>query len=162
MDLGRTLLNLASLHGTAFPGEDLRRHLGGDPAEPTPHFALHARRIGASIRHEGYHLTLRLSRADRPDRGRGHEVELYDLTADPECKTDLVIQEFERAPRTRATLVEWLTRDADLGLRGEGIADSRMGEQLEQLGYTGEDAGVDEADTWLWFEDGCGWCERFE
>ena len=90
-----------------------------------------------------------------------HQVELFDLEADPGCLVDLVDEEFERAKELRAGLIEWLSAD-----RIEGMTVSRSQHSVElleaiaALGYATESGG---AEGPYYEEDPDDeWCKRFK
>ncbi len=142
IDLGRTLLDLAGLERTEFPGLNLVDQSAAARVQSRPRFALAANGYGASVTLGQWHLILHLGSGRRRDswvseefRAPLHEVELYDLEADRHCLHDLSRSELERASGMRALLVEWLQ-----GARGADVAraesrDPRLLEQLAQLGY---------------------------
>jgi len=143
MDLGFTLLELAGIEGE-FPGRSLLEAEPGSGPE-TPRFSLGARCRDASIRSGRWFLSLNLipfsRNRDTEDWGVFdlHQVELYDLEADPACDRNLAELEHERAKELRARLVRWLLSAVDTGLSAEGLDSEEARQALAQLGYaTGE------------------------
>ncbi len=141
MDVGRTLLNLSGFEEAEFPGRDLRWAID-DPAATQPRFAIAAHGLSASIQSGKWHLLLHLREHQEKisEHPRGlHEVELYDLEADPDSLVNLVPegQHFERAKRLRRQLIRWLDEASTTGM---GIEKHRTAEQeaaLAGLGYGG-------------------------
>ena len=92
---------------------------------------------------------------------RKHQVEIFNLQADPGCLVDLVDEEFERAKELRSGLIEWLGAD-----RIEGMAVSRAQHSVElleaiaALGYATESGGSDGP----YYEEDPDdeWCKRFK
>lgn len=158
MDVGATLLELAGF-AQEFPGDSLLRHLDG--ADESPIFALHSGGISASVTAAGHHAILHL----RDNAGSlsmveyaQHQLQLFDLDADPKCANDLVDTDADRARSMRALLVRWLQSAEDVGWTTEGQVDSAVEEQLEQLGYV--ESTTVSGD--LFEADGCAWCTRLE
>jgi arylsulfatase A-like enzyme len=154
IDVGRTLLDLAGLEDAPFPGQNLFEARDG------PRFGLGGNLKSAAIYHDGWFLTLALKRHVTDEGGaptREHEVTLFRVEDDPQCKNDLSQSEPERTRRMRAALVEWLTRPHSLNWSEANVAqDGAMVEQLAQLGYATatEDSGDE-----LWFDPECS-CSR--
>ncbi len=158
LDLGRTLLDLAGLRDVDFPGTSLVATGDASAAsrDGVPRFALSSHGSSASITLGGLHLVLNL-------RGghtlyEHHQVELYDLRADPACLDDLVDERADVAKALRARLVAWLREAPDEGLAAPAIDDPQVLADLAALGYTGGAAGGHAA---TWEDDGCDWCARF-
>ena len=136
VDLGRTLLDLAGLRDAAFPGRSLAdpgAHLG------EPVFAIAAHQHEASITVGSKHLILNLKKrllvlASRPAT-QAHEVELFDLAVDPDCRNDLASAQPELAGRMRALVVEWLGQAQDPGWAGVARTDPESLAALAELGY---------------------------
>ena len=151
-DLGRTLLDLAGLPGAEFEGVNLLEDVHG----PAPHYAIHANARSASLKKGPHYLLIQL-RADQHD-SVPHSVELYDLSADPDCRSDLVERDFARAKAMRAELLHWIQAAENRGWSAAAGTDARFQAQLAQLGYT--DAELPASDYWE--PDDCDWCARFE
>lgn len=140
MDVGRTLLGMAGLDGAPFPGRDVRAALDAEPA-PEPRFALSAQGISASVELEGWLLELYLRDVtgsdSSPDRKLG-EVTLFDLASDPRCANDRLLDEFSRAQRMRAALIQWLDAARSTGMTYENQeVNPAVQAKLAELGYTG-------------------------
>ena len=159
LDLGRTLLDLGGARETPFPGRDLTEL--AQSAEPgsgpgsEPRFALHSMATIAAVNQDGWHLVL-----PRPTLPDGHAVELYYLPADPNCQTNLLESQFERARSLRALLLRWLEKRRELGWIGGTSDDTNLLNDLNALGYA--TAGGDESQVFL-VGDGCDCadCRRF-
>ncbi len=161
IDLGRTLLDLAGLARAEFPGRNLLAALEGSPVAE-PRFALAAQGNAASLERDGSYLILHLveHREHQSLRSfRRHQVELYDLTADPGCERDLVDEELARARALRAELVHWLKGFDAEGLAGNSSADGESLRELAGLGYLSHGSTLESSG---WFrEDDCDACARF-
>ena len=159
VDLGRTLLDLAGLGAKEFPGVSLLEALSED-APIRPRFALGAHGHCAAVERDGWLCVLTLQSKGVPN-ARKHQVELFNLQADPGCLVDLVDEEFERAKELRSGLIEWLGAD-----RIEGMAVSRAQHSVElleaiaALGYATESGGSDGP----YYEEDPDdeWCKRFK
>lgn len=139
VDVGRTLLDLAELRASTFPGRDL--FASERERASTPRFALSDSRFAAAINTGRWHLILQLAQhadGERPTRRALHAVELYDLEHDAACEHDLSASEPAKTKELRAQLVDWL-----LGWRGERMAARRHTDpatlkELAQLGYASD------------------------
>ena len=157
--LARALLELSGVEAE-FPGTSLLRWLDEDPPAPEPRFGLaHGARV-ATIEHGGWLLRLNLRDTQIPPREK-HQVELFDLSTDPDCLDDLVRRDLDRARGLRTRLIEWLT-DSGQGLarptQSEGIQ-----EDLAALGYASEDeAEESEVRTWYESDPASAWCSMFD
>jgi len=158
-NLGRTLLDLAGLGAKEFPGVSVLEALADD-APSQPRFALGSHGHCAAVEKDGWLCVLTLQSKGVPN-ARKHQVELFDLEADPGCLVDLVDEEFERAKELRAGLIEWLSAE-----RIEGMTVSRSQHSVElleaiaALGYATESGG---ADGPYYEEDPDDeWCKRFK
>ncbi len=160
LDVARTLLDLAGLAEAPFPGRDLPLQDAG-ATESAPRFALAAGGLCASVTWRGQHLILSLAgyRTPRMEHAvQKHQVELYDLSADPGCDHDLADERPQAAQQLRARLIDWLRAASDRGWAAESGTGGADLEGLEQLGYTGAAIGPAKA---LWTDDDCAWCRRF-
>ena len=159
VNLGRTLLDLAGLEAKEFPGVSLVVSLSEGAASP-PRFAIGAHGHCAAVEKDGWLCVLTLQSKGVPN-ARKHQVELFNLEADPGCLVDLVDEEFERAKELRAGLIEWLSAD-----RIEGMTVSRSQHSVElleaiaALGYATESGGTDGP----YYEEDPNdeWCKRFK
>jgi len=145
LDLGRTILDLAGMKEIPFPGTSLLPLvMGRGPVSKEPLFALSDNAMAASVTHEGWHLILSLSPRPHPrvwtETRRKHQVELFDLTSDPECTRDRIVTEPERARDLCTKLVSWLGREPRGGWTAGASTDPELVRRLEALGYvTGEE-----------------------
>ena len=158
-DLGRTLLDLSGLSASSFPGSSLL-HWVEAPQDPTPaRYAISSGAHTAAIEKEGWLLFLHLHDHDSPTRVQ-HQVELFDLNADPTCQQDRVEAGFDRARSMRADLIAWL--DASTGSLTTGRATSPdVTAELRALGYV-ENVGDVAGDRWYEADPASPWCMRFE
>ncbi len=168
IDLGRTLLDLAGIPAGGYPGRSLPSIHGTQRAEPRPAFALACFGRSASITRGSAHLILHLESHEigKPEPARTaerHQVELYDLAADPRCERDLAGERREEARRLREALVAWLCTPSAIASGEEVELSSTDREHLAQMGYATEDAGTGRAE---WFDPACDcaqcrlWTER--
>lgn len=158
INLGRTLLDLAGLEAMEFPGVSLLGALSGD-APSVPRFAIGAHGHCAAVEKDGWLCVLSIGSNKVPGVQK-HQVELFDLRADPGCLNDLVDDEFARAKQLRSGLIEWLSAD-----RIEGMAVNRAQHSVElleaiaALGYATESGGREGP---YYVEDPeAEWCKRF-
>ncbi len=161
-DLAATLMSLAALEGPALPGRDLSELARGGGRSPGPRFALESHGLSASVTFDALHLILTL-RARPPSEGHGrapHQVELYDLAADPGCLRDLAAERPDAAADLRARLIAWIEEARPLGWSTFGERSAGELADLRQLGYAHE-GSVETADD-LWVADECAWCRRFD
>ena len=137
VDVGRTLLDLAGLERTDFPGTSLLDVIGAPPDPDAPTYSVAASARSASVTVGRFHLILALERhqGNALDTWGKHEFRLFDLEADPLCATDLVAGEPERTAELHALLVAWL-RDArpESWVESVDLDDAAL-EHLAGLGY---------------------------
>ncbi len=162
IDVGRTLLDLAGLAETPFPGTNLVDDASG--VEEPARFALSSQATSASIQVGRWFLVLHLEEGEM-ENGRSrprHGIELYDLAADPRCVDELSTRLPEEAQKLRAQLVLWLVaaqtrryRAGDSAPRAEEI------QRMAELGYA---EGESEPSSSVWFdaECACAACLAFE
>ncbi len=157
-DVGHTLAELAGLSAPDFPGRDLTELVGSEPTEPE-RYTISSSGHSASLEVGDDYLILHLVEHDSPHSVRAfvsHQVELFDLAADPECLVDLVDEKPERARELRTQLIAWL-EDAGPGLRGDANESPEFLAQLAALGYVDQEV---EEDVSFWEDDDCEWCRR--
>jgi len=165
LNVGRTLLELAGLDSTPFPGESLLSGLEQDNGKAgAPRFAVSAHGFSASLNHSKWHLILHLQ-GHKNLAGIGApyeegETELYDTDADPFCTNDVLEDHFELAKELRVQLVEWLGNADPRGMAGDQTNDTQTIRQLAALGYTMQ--SKESTTRGLWNPD-CDteWCRRF-
>ena len=140
MDVARTLLLMAGVDDGSFPGRDVRAVIA-DPPPPEPRFAMSGQGISASVEVEGWLLELYLRDVVNSDSAPDHfigEVSLFDLASDPRCTTNRLLDEFDRARRMRAALIQWLGAARSTGMTYENQEVSpAVQAKLAELGYTG-------------------------
>ncbi len=148
IDVGKTLLRMAGVGDRDFPGQDARElFAGARPLEPR--YALAAHGICASVEVDGWLLQMFLKNGLNKSSGRVHPVgslTLFHLEEDPRCETNVLLEDFERATRMRAALIEWLGSSVAMGLNGANIELTVEQEaKLKELGYSG---GAESAMRW--------------
>ncbi|MCP3916628.1 MAG: sulfatase [bacterium] len=161
IDVARTLLDLAGITAPDIGGRDLRWALD-DGVAPDARFLLSSYGFSAAVNQGGWLLILHLQdhwqEAVRHKR-RAHSVELFDLRRDPDCATDLVDAEPERARALRRMLLEWLDRADARGLAGSSAMTLEAAQNLAALGYA---EGTQEAPAaWYAPDPENEWCKRF-
>ncbi|GJM20671.1 MAG: hypothetical protein DHS20C15_05860 [Planctomycetota bacterium] len=162
LDLGRSLLDLSGLTAQAFPGRALPTAARAGRA--APRFAIESFGASATVQHEDLFLVLSLVDRALPNMALqhvAHEVELYDLSTDPEAAHNLVDERFDDAARLRALVLDWLAQRRALPWRDTLDHDAAQLEELAALGYVAPVGGGLDADA-LWQPDDCAWCARFD
>jgi arylsulfatase A-like enzyme len=162
LDLAATLLELSGVAGHDLPGQSFASlAVDQGTALETPRFALSAHRFSASVTSESRHLILHLTPQHQRNMTSSfarHQVELYDLDADPDCVEDLSVAQHAETARLRARLITWLEAAEDKGWVGQELDDPERLEQLRQLGYL---EVADAGHTTLWTPDDCDHCAAF-
>ncbi|MCE9594117.1 MAG: sulfatase [Planctomycetes bacterium] len=154
VDLARTLLDLAGLETAEFPGHSLADESEGAAG---PRFLLSSGGTSAAIQHDGWLALMKLKLSavwiggNCVETGKLHELELYDLAADPNCDNDLADLEPKRAARMRAALVSWLGAARVGGWAGAATRDEQTLNGLRALGYATDETDVSSA----WFDPDC-------
>lgn len=167
VDLAATLLELAGVAGHDLPGRSFAAlaALGESQtqgAAGSPCFALSAHRFAASVTSGRWHLILHLNAQKQRNMTTSferHQVELFDLDADPGCEHDLSVERVAEAALLRQRLIGWLLAADDKGWVGEELDDPVRLEELRQLGYLAAPSADSAA---LWTADGCARCVPFE
>jgi arylsulfatase A-like enzyme len=164
VNVGRTLLDLAGLGGTEFPGENLL--LGLDAPindESVTRFAIQAHAQKASAKRGKWYLNHNLYARERSEgiRVRDHEMVLYDLEADPDCKVDVLDDHREIALELRTQLLRWLmdSRVAEF-LTNNYRTDEATLKALASLGYAAGSALPDN-NPWIDPTCECEWCREY-
>lgn len=160
MDLARTLLDLAGFQAAEFPGKSLLAAVEGVQVSG-PRFALSANGKCAAVFQDGWQLTLNLRDHDYEGlltRER-HQVELFHLEVDPDCKVDVWEALPERTRSLQRTLMAWLVDTRGSSWAQAGSEDEEALAQLAALGYTMD---VPETEERVWVKAGCAceWCAR--
>ncbi len=161
LGLGRTLLDVSGLAEVEFPGRSLQPLIEGRRRDE-PRFQLSASGHAASVQQGDLYLIVTLREHQYMHSRRGfalHQVELYDLAADPLCKVDLVESRRAEAGVLRTGLVGWMQQALPTGLADAVTDDPELLATLDQLGYAEQDPNA--STSGLWVEDDCEWCERF-
>ncbi|MFT7465507.1 MAG: arylsulfatase, partial [Pseudohongiellaceae bacterium] len=159
LDLGRTLLDLAGLGSATFPG----RTLFSPASAAAPRFALEAGGQSAALSIDGLHLVIHLADRDFAnllEPHKAHEIELFELSSDPRCLTDLADERPQEAARLRLRLLQWLDQAVPTGWAEDVETDKATMDALAQLGYVApaepaEGAGFFTADS-------CEHCSRWD
>ena len=162
LDLGQTLMELSQVSAPDFPGVSILPLLDENvEVDPMPRYALGAHALSCSANYGRWHLILHL-REHAPENFTQahalHELELYDIQADPLCEHNVVDEYPDDARRMRGLLVRWLEDVSETGWASEGRKDPETMERLRTLGYTTADG----SDVQL-LDPGCDceWCLRF-
>ncbi len=145
-DIGRTLLDLAGHAGADFPGRNLAA-AAEDALDSEPLYGLAAHRMSAYLHLDGYHLIFHIRDHQEWSLERKrykHELELYNLREDPECTTNLVDAEFERAKKMRAAVVKWLAEAPSTSMGRNKNMSKEMSDTLASLGYATVEQESDE------------------
>lgn len=156
--VGRTLLDLAGFGGVEFPGDNVLAAIDGPGSEAR--FALSAGGFSAAVTDGRWYLVLNLKkhRGLMPRQRELHEVELYDLSADPNCDQPVTEENREVASGLRARLVEWLEAASPTGFAGHAAVSAEELKALVALGYAGDMPEVG-ARTWIDVDCSCERCE---
>ena len=164
VNVGRTLLDLAGLGGTDFPGTNLLLELAPTTTgEPVTRFAIQAHALKASAKRGKWYLNHNLYARERAEGVRvpDHAMVLYDLDADPDCKVNVLEDNREIALDLRAQLLRWLmdSRVAEY-LTNDYRTDEATLKALAGLGYSPGSALPDN-NPWIDPECACEWCEAY-
>lgn len=162
LDLGHTLLKLSGVAADNFPGGDITQVLTRTESDPVPRFALGAHALSCSVNYGRWHLIMHLREHAPGNFTKAHalhQIELFDVQADPACDNDVVDQFPDDARRMRALLINWLESASETGWASEGRKDPETMARLQNLGYTTADGSdiqlIDPA-------CGCEWCARYQ
>ncbi|WP_145194857.1 sulfatase [Planctomycetes bacterium Poly30] len=145
IDVGRTLINLAGLENTTYPGRDLVR-AAIDEAPDEPRFAIAAHGLQASVSAGSWFYVLDLrdySTEKTPHNwiyGRGR---LFDRRKGVNTEENLADENPELAQRMRDRLIEFLESASSEGLGKSGSIDEAAEANLKALGYAGFTARTD-------------------
>ncbi|MCP3916627.1 MAG: sulfatase [bacterium] len=150
IDVGRTLLDLAGCGSADFPGRNLLFAVRAEANERPPRFALAANATSASITEGRWHLMLHLRNHKGLMRRKRlkHEVELYDIEADPECLVDREDDEPDRVRELKGKLIEWLARKEGATLMQRLTHTTAGLKELGALGYATAEETVDLEKPW--------------
>ncbi len=167
VDLGRTLLDLAGLEETPFPGRDLSGlSLGEGTWDEGPRFAISSLGHAASVTVGRWHLVLHLrsyarNRLLQESFFDSHRAELYDLERDPGCQQDLSEAELDRARSLRTLLIEFISGSPEGGFVRKGVHSDELQTELAELGYAA-DEGATAAGELFDADCRCEQCRRFD
>ena len=143
-DIAATMLAISGVEGGELPGEDLRRAID-DALKIDARYMLGSHFMNAAVQVGKYLLVMDIrphfERSNEKLRLTG-ETELYDLSADPSCEKDLLIEEIEISRRLRERLIEWLESADDLALSESQQRTSNDEAMLEGLGYASSNTAV--------------------
>ena len=160
IDVGRTLLDLAGLEKAEFPGRNIAL-AAEDALDAEPIYGLAAHRMSAFLHLEGYHMILHIRyhyEWSLEGPRQPHEIELYDVRKDPECKNNLIQAEPKRAAEMRAALVKWLSLAPSKSMgRSKNLTKGQLA-QLSKLGYSG---GESSEDALIDPDCDCQYCQQF-
>ncbi len=136
-DVAATMLEISGIDRGEIPGEDLRRAID-DELKIDARYMLGSHFMNAAVQLGKYLFVMDI----RPHFERSNEKlrltgvsELYDISIDPDCENDLLIEEFDIARRLRQRLIEWLESAEDLSLSESQQRTSNDEAMLEGLGY---------------------------
>lgn len=136
-DIAATMLAISDIDRGEIPGEDLRQAID-DQLKIDARYMLGSHFMNAAVQVGKYLFVMDL----RPHFERSNEEmrhtgasELYDISVDPDCENDLLLQEFDVARTLRERLVEWLESAEDLSLSESQERTSNDEAMLEGLGY---------------------------
>jgi hypothetical protein len=93
-----------------------------------------------------------------PRQREQHEVELYDLSVDPNCDQPVTEREREVALGLRARLIDWLGEASPDGFAAHAAVSAEELKALVALGYAGD---MPEVGARTWFDVDCS-CEQCE
>ncbi len=164
MDVGRTLLDLAGLGASEFPGRNLLEALEPEPRSAEPRFAIESFGLTASVQFERWMLVLKL-RLRMEERKRNPELKhaalLYDVRADPYLQRDVASEHSKTVTALRARLVDWLAEadDTDWSSPATILPEEEVEKQLVALGYATEEGP--RSDLWFDTDCQCPRCEEF-
>jgi len=147
LDLGRTLLDLSGLGGADLPGRNLLQQVTEGSTGPL--FALSAHGLSASITDGDWFLLLHLKdhQGTHAVPRKRHQVELFDLAADPDCLHDLAAEQPAQTAELREALIAWLDAASPAGLSKRRTSSAEELASLKAMGYATEEAVI-EAEAW--------------
>ncbi|MFT4540543.1 MAG: arylsulfatase A-like enzyme [Planctomycetota bacterium] len=152
LNVGRSLLDLAGLGGSEFPGRNVLGLLEGESSGDVARFALAAHGAAASITKDGWHLMLHLRdhKGALPVERKEREVELYDMNTDPKCHNNLNNDPLAKSKGRElcALLSAWLNEKKGDSLSTSGTKSAADMDALASLGYA-PDKEVVEDEPWL-------------
>ena len=136
-DIAATMLAISDIDRGEIPGEDLRGTID-DELKIDARYMLGSHFMNAAVQVGKYLFVMDL----RPHFERSNEAlrhtgasELYDISVDPDCENDLLLEEFDVARTLRERLIEWLESSEDLSLSESQERTSNDEAMLEGLGY---------------------------
>ena len=148
LDTGRTLLDLSGHGGEPFPGRNLLGVLDGENKSGSARFALSAHGASASITKDNWHLMLHLRehKGALPTERHRNEVELFDMSTDPDCLHDRHADPTAKAKGRELCklLTAWLVQQDGRSLSTSGNESAEDVDALRGLGYTPEAADVED------------------
>jgi arylsulfatase A-like enzyme len=160
IDVSATLLDLAGIDQGEFPGKSLLQAL--EPGAPEDaRYIMAAHRMSVAIRSGKWHAILHLKTHREwslEALKEIHAFELYDLTIDPSCSTNLRDREPRQAARLRQALIKWVNESPTEGMGRNRAVTAEQADALADMGYSGDDdAGSASFDV----ECDCPECQRF-
>ena len=162
LDLGRSLLDLSGLESALFPGASWLPVTALTARPPSARFTLSSHLLSAAITTDRWHLILYLEGYQYDlmlEPREKHQVELFDLGADPRCEHDVLDEHPEEARGLRERLIGWLDHPRPTGWAEDSAWTTEQSEQMAALGYV---EGTGESPDRLFDpECTCVWCERF-
>ena len=148
LDVGRTLINLAGIENSTYPGRDLVQ-AAVDEAPDEPRFAIAAHGLQASVSAGPWFYVMDLrdfTNEDAPHTWTHGRGQLFDRRKGVNTEENQVEDEAERASRMRQRLIEFLGSGSSKALGSASSIDESAQENLKALGYAGFTARTES--TW--------------
>ncbi len=148
VDVGRTLINLAGIENTTYPGRDLVQ-AAIDEAPDEPRFAIAAHGLQASVSAGPWFYVMDLR--DYSNEGAPHtwthgRGQLFDRREGVNTEEDQAENEPDQAERMRARLIDFLGSGSSTALGSASSIDEGAAANLKALGYAGFTARTES--TW--------------
>jgi len=141
-DVAHTLLTLSDVGADSFPGRDLRQAIADEPVEE-PRFMIGGHGFSAAVRSGDWLFTMDLRRHHEATREQARSTgqsELFNLSMDPRCEEDLLLEEIDRAVAMRKALLNWIQSAPPEGLREDQRRSPEDESMLAALGYADHSA----------------------
>ncbi len=148
LDVGRTLINLAGIDNSSYPGRDLVA-AAVDEAPDEPRFAIAAHGLQASVSAGPWFYVMDLrdySHDGAPHRWQHGRGQLFDRRKGVNNEDNEVDDQPKQVERMRARLIDFLSSGSSAALGSASNIDESAAENLQALGYAGFTARTDS--TW--------------